>query len=379
MSTFSLPDLGEGLTDAEIVAWHVAEGEHVVADEPLVSVETEKAVVEVPSPRSGYVKHLLAKPAERVKVGAPIVEFDEAPHADTGTVVGDLGGKPETQTPAAEPRATPAQPTARVPTTGSKVIASPAVRALARQRGIDLAQIQGTGPNGAITRADLERNAGAGGGNFTGKPITLIGIRRSMALSMAKAHAEIAPATVWDEADIGSWWSAHGDITTRLIRAIAAACAAQPILNSWFDSQAMTVQTFDRVDLGIAVDLDGGLIVPVIRNAGNRSPGELRDEINRLKSAARARTIPIADLRNPTITLSNYGMMAGRQAALVIVPPQVAIVGAGRISAQAVPKEHSLAFTYLLPLSLTFDHRVATGGEAGRFLKAMIDDLEKDV
>lgn len=378
MNTFKLPDLGEGLTEAEIVAWHVAEGEHVVADEPLVSVETEKAVVEVPSPRSGYVKRLLAKPTERVKVGAPIVEFDEAPHADAGTVVGDLGGKSEKPMAVrSSSKLAPTQPKTPPASSGAKVVASPAVRALARQRGIDLMRIAGSGPNGAITRADLDRNVGAGE-IAAGKPISLIGIRRSMALSMAKAHAEIAPATVWDEADIGPWWTGHGDITVRLIRAIAAACAAQPILNSWFDGQAMTVRTFDRIDLGVAVDLDGGLIVPVIHDAGNRNATALRDEIDRLKSAARARTIPISDLRNPTITLSNYGMMAGRQAALVIVPPQVAIVGAGRISAQAVPRNNSLVFTHLLPLSLTFDHRVATGGEAGRFLQAMIDDLQKD-
>jgi 2-oxoisovalerate dehydrogenase E2 component (dihydrolipoyl transacylase) len=382
MSTFKLPDLGEGLTDAEIVAWHVAEGEHVVADEPLVSVETEKAVVEVPSPRSGYIKRLLAKPHERVKVGAEIVEFDEAPHADTGTVVGDLGGKPEA--PPARASAAPKQPppqatAAGAPSSGAKVIASPAVRALARQRCIDLARITGTGPNGAITRADLERRAVVGEKTLVAGPMPLFGIRRSMAVSMAKAHSEVVPATVWDEADIGSWWTGHNDITVRLIRAIAGACAAEPILNSWYDGQAMTVQTFEHIDLGIAVDFEGGLIVPVIRNAGKRDPAALRAELNRLKTTARARSIAVADLRNPTITLSNFGMMAGLQAALVVVPPQVAIIGAGRIFGQAIPRENSLAFTHLLPLSLTFDHRVATGGEASRFLKAMIDDLQKSV
>ena len=380
MSTFKLPDLGEGLTDAEIVAWHVAEGEHVVADEPLLSVETEKAVVEVPSPRSGYIKRLLAKPHERVKVGAVIVEFDEAPHADAGTVVGDLGGKPETLLAgaAAAPKQPPAQATAAAaPSSGAKVIASPAVRALARQRGIDLARIKGTGPEGAITRADLERRAVVGEKAPVAGPVPLFGIRRSMAVSMAKAHSEVVPATVWDEADIGSWWTGLNDITVRLIRAIAGACAAEPILNSWYDGQAMTVQTFEHIDLGIAVDFEGGLIVPVIRDAGKREPAALRAELNRLKTAARARSIAVADLRNPTITLSNFGMMAGLQAALVVVPPQVAIIGAGRIFAQAIPRENSLAFTHLLPLSLTFDHRVATGGEASRFLKAMIDDLQK--
>ncbi len=376
MSTFNLPDLGEGLQDAEIVAWHVAEGDHVVADEPLVSVETEKAVVEVPSPRSGYIKRLLSKPHERVKVGAAIVEFDEAPHVDTGTVVGSLDANPETP-PAAAPQSVK-QATPRpmpVASASVKVLASPAIRALAHQRGIDLTRITGRGPNGTITRADIERAAGSGREKPAAAPLT--GIRRSMAINMAKAHAEVVPATVWDEADVGSWWTGHDDITVRLIRAVSVACAAEPILNSWYDSQAMTLQTFDRIDLGIAVDFEGGLIVPVIRDAGKREPSTLRADLNRLKTAARARSIPIADLRNPTITLSNYGMVAGLQAALVVVPPQVAIVSAGRIFQQAVPHESSFVFTHLLPLSVTFDHRVATGGEVGQFLRAMIDDLQK--
>jgi len=329
----------------------------------------------VPSPRSGYIKHLLAKPHERVKVGGPIVEFDDAPHVDTGTVVGDLGiqAPPAAAPPApAKPRPSPS---AAPKAAGAKVSASPAVRALARERGVDLAQLTGSGPNGTITRADVER---AGGEKPAGGAVPLAGIRRSMAINMAKAHAEIVPATVWDEADIGSWWSGQGDITVRLIRAVAAGCVAEPVLNSWYDGEAMTLETFKRIDLGIAVDFVGGLIVPVVRDAGGRAPAALRAEVDRLKTAARARTLPAAELRNPTITLSNFGMLAGLQAALVVVPPQVAIVGAGRISQRAIPRAHGLAFTHVLPLSLTFDHRVATGGEAGRFLKAMIDDLEKN-
>jgi pyruvate dehydrogenase E2 component (dihydrolipoamide acetyltransferase) len=198
-----------------------------------------------------------------------------------------------------------------------------------------------------------------------------------MAVNMVKAHAEVVPATIWDEADIGSWWTGHDDITIRLIRAVAAGCLAEPILNSRYDGQAMTLQTLDRIDLGVAVDFEGGLIVPVVRDAGACEPSALRTEVNRLKTAARARSVSVADLRNPTITLSNFGTMAGLQAALVVLPPQVAIVGAGRIFQQAVLRGSSFTFTHVLPLSLTFDHRVATGGEAGRFLKAMIDDLQK--
>jgi pyruvate dehydrogenase E2 component (dihydrolipoamide acetyltransferase) len=380
MSTFNLPDLGEGLQDAEIVAWHVGEGDHVVVDEPLVSVETEKAVVEVPSPRSGYIKHLLGKPHQRLKVGAPLVEFDEAPHVDTGTVVGELEARPG-KSPPAEPGPASVTPAMPAPPASAlhraTVSASPAVRALAHQRGVDLTRIAGSGPQGTITRADVERAHTSGGDKSAPEAKELSGMRRSMAINMAKAHAEVVPATVWDEADIGSWWTGRGDITIRLIRAVAAGCAAEPILNSRYDGQAMTLQTFGRIDLGIAVDTEAGLIVPVLRDAGNREPSALRADVDRLKTAVRARSVPLADLRNPTITLSNFGMMAGLQAALVVVPPQVAIIGAGRIFQQAVLRVKSVAFTETLPLSLTFDHRVVNGGEASRFLKAMIDDLQK--
>ena len=358
MSTFALPDLGEGLQEAEIVAWHVAEGDHVVADEPLVAVETEKAVVEIPSPQAGWIARLLAKPGDHVKVGAPIVIFQEGPHADAGTVVGELADRPPAQ------RAAPAR---------GRPLAAPGVRAIARERGVDLAQVIGTGPGGAVTRADVERAAGTPRGMPAGEPLK--GVRRAMAINMARAHAEIVPATVWDEADIESWWSPKADVSLRLIRAIGFACFAAPALNARFDGKNMVRQLQPRVDLGIAVDTEDGLIVPVLRDIGNRDAASIRRDLDALKGAARARTVALADLRDPTITLSNFGTLAGRQAALVVVPPQVAIVGAGRIALQAVPHDTGVAFRHMLPLSITFDHRVVTGGEAAHFLKAMIEDL----
>ncbi len=357
MSTFALPDLGEGLQDAEIVSWHVEVGDHVVADEPLVSVETDKAVVEIPSPRAGRVARLFGKVGERVQVGATLVEFEEGPHADTGTVMGEL----PTVSAAAKTAPKPVAKPPVTPSAGVRVEALPAVRALARERGVDLAQIRGTGLGGAITRADIDAAAA--------KPMIagaapLRGVRRAMAINMARAGAEIVPATLWDEADIDAWWKPGTDVTMRMIRAVVVACRAVPVVNSWFDTGALALRTIPRIDLGIAVDTEDGLIVPVLRGVESKDAATLRQELDALKAAVRARTVPRADLKDPTITLSNFGMLAGRQAALVILPPQVAIVGAGRIVRQ------------LLPLSLTFDHRIVTGGEAARFLKAMIDDLQ---
>jgi 2-oxoisovalerate dehydrogenase E2 component (dihydrolipoyl transacylase) len=366
MAVFVLPDLGEGLQEAELVQWHVSEGDNVVADQPLVSVETEKAVVEVPSPYSGRIARLYAKPGERIRVGAPLVEFDEGPRADTGTVVGELAA-------AAPPAAAPprgAEPVAAKPA----VRAAPAVRALAQRLGVDLAALTPSGPNGTVTSADVERAARAA---LAQAPAELLsGVRRAMALNMARAHAEIVPATVVDEADIEAW-PPKTDVTIRLVRAIVAGVAASPGLNAWYDGRNMERRILPQIDLGIAVDTEEGLFVPVLRNVGARDAADLRRGLERMKADVRARTVPVAELRGQTITLSNFGMFAGRFAALVIVPPQVAILGAGRIRAAPVVADGRIVPHRLLPLSLTFDHRAVTGGEAARFLKAAIADLER--
>ncbi|HUH85626.1 MAG TPA: dihydrolipoamide acetyltransferase family protein, partial [Stellaceae bacterium] len=287
MSRFALPDLGEGLEEAEIVAWHVAEGDHIVADQPLVSVETEKAVVEVPSPRSGRIARLVGKVHDRVKVGAVIVEFEEGAHPDAGTVVGDLSpAAAAAPTPASEPKATG--------------IASPAVRALARQRGVDLMAVVGHGPGGAITREDVERAAAAPEGAVAGE--RLRGMRRSMAETMARAHAAVVPATLFDEADVEAWWKPGADVTVRLIRGIVAACRAAPGLNAWFDGRAIARDLKRQIDLGIAVDTEDGLIVPVLRDAGSADAETLRCQLGALVAAARSRTLALAQLRDATIT-----------------------------------------------------------------------------
>jgi pyruvate dehydrogenase E2 component (dihydrolipoamide acetyltransferase) len=367
MKFFALPDLGEGLQEAEVVAWHVAEGDHVVADQPLVSVETDKAVVEVPSPQAGHVARLCAKLHERVKVGAPLVEFEGAAHPDEGAIVGRLPEKPKTPAPGT--------PTPGTPTQGAAPLAAPAVRALARNLGIELASVTGTGPGGAIVAADIEAAAKSGRAPaFHGEPLSAT--RRAMADNMARAHREVVPATVIDDADIDAW-PADADVTVRLIRAIAKAAAAVPAMNAWYDSRSQTVERRAEADIAIAVDTDAGLIVPVLTGAQRRTAPELAAELRRLKDAARGRTLKPAELRGGSITLSNFGALGGRYAALVVVPPQVAIVGAGRAVPRAVASAGQAAIHRVLPLSLTFDHRAITGAEAARFLTALIADLQR--
>ena len=367
-----LPDLGEGLHEAEIVSWHVSEGDHVVTDQPLVSVETDKAVVEIPSPHAGHIRKLRGAAGERIAVGDVLVEFEASgAHADRGAVVGDLAEAPPTSAVDAASGAGTAAP---VP--GAGVRAVPAVRALARRLGVDVAQVQGTGPGGAVTRADVERAAQALAAAGPAEPLR--GVRRAMAERMARAHAEVVPASVTDEADVDAWPDGT-TVLLRLIRAVVAGCRAAPALNAWFDGEQRTRRVLPRIDLGVAVDIEeSGLFVPVMRDVGGRSQDDLAAGIARLKEAVRARSIPPEALRGQTITLSNFGSVGGRHAALVVVPPQVAILGAGRLAPRVVAAGGEPRVHRVLPLSLTFDHRAVTGAEAARFLRAVVADLEAD-
>jgi 2-oxoisovalerate dehydrogenase E2 component (dihydrolipoyl transacylase) len=366
MRQFVLPDLGEGLEEAEIVTWHVNEGDHVVMDQPLVSVETDKAVVEVPSPYSGRIARVFGAQGDLVRVGSPLVEFAEGAEQDTGTVVGQLDSDSEEKTASVEK--------SEEPTPGRTHQALPAVRALAHKLEVDLNSVLATGPGGTITRSDVERAAKSLA--EAGPAEALRGMRRAMARRMTAAHAEVVPTTVIDEADIDDW-KEDEDATIRMMRAISAACKAQPSLNAWYNSAAGERRLVRQIDIGIAVDTEGGLIVPVMRNVADRDARDLRAGLDKLRADAEARTIPPEELRGATITLSNFGMIGGRFASLVVIPPQVAIIGAGRIAQRVMAHQGQPVVRRALPLSLTFDHRVVTGGEAARFVMALKSDLER--
>jgi 2-oxoisovalerate dehydrogenase E2 component (dihydrolipoyl transacylase) len=364
MKIFKLPDLGEGLQEAEIVEWHVQVGDDVEADQPLVSVETAKAIVDIPAPYAGRIAKLYGKPGDIAHLGGPLAGFEgEAKEEDAGTVVGrmQVGEKVVSEAPAGVARAT------------GGIKATPAVRALARKLEVDLAMVTPTGADGLITAGDVQRVHKIL--SEAGPQELLRGVRRAMAQNMTLANNEVAAATLMDDADINAW-TPKTDVTIRLIRALVAGCRVEPALNAWYDSQAIGRRVLKKIDVGIALDTPDGLFVPVMRDVGNRTPEDLRRGLENLKRDVRARKVPPEELRGNTITLSNYGTIAGRYAAPVVLPPTVAILGAGKIREAIVAANGQAAVHRIMPLSLTFDHRVVTGGEAGRFLAAVIADLQ---
>jgi pyruvate dehydrogenase E2 component (dihydrolipoamide acetyltransferase) len=463
--TFHLPDLGEGLPDATVVEWFVKEGDVVRLDAPLVSMETAKAVVEVPSPYSGRVLKLFGGAGAVIETGAPLVqvELDAAlPQRAEAQDTGHHHGPSKTQT---SDHATVGQP---APDDGGRVVASdeggeikaggarqdagtvvgamessdrvvaeqavavggvkavPAVRALAKKLGVELSRVRPSGEGGVVTLADVKaaaangttrgaanapqapaaaaaprpaapaatavpaaesgartalsaagqpmRTAPPSAAPVLGQPEQLKGVRRNMARVMADAHAKVVPTTLCDDADLHAWQPGN-DITVRLLRALVRACKAVPALNAWFDGDNLTRTLHPHVDVGIAVDTEDGLFVPALRNADVLDAAGLRQAINRLRDGVKSRSIAPEELRGYTISLSNFGVFAGRYATPVVVPPCVAIVAAGKLRHELVPVMGGVETHRLMPLSLTFDHRAATGGEAARFLKAMLDDL----
>lgn len=362
MKTFRLPDLGEGLQEAELVEWRVKAGDEVAVDQPLLAVETAKAVVEIPSPQSGRIERMFANAGDVIRVGAPLVTFEGQKEDDAGTVVGavETGSSVMQETPVAAGRA------------GVAVRATPAVRALARKLNVDLSIVTPSGADSVITAGDVQRVARVLSEAEPAEPLR--GFRRAMAQNMALAQAEVAAATIVDDASVDAW-AAGTDITIRLIRALVTACQAEPVLNCWFESASLSRRVLSKIDLGIAVDTPDGLFVPVLRDVAKRSAEDLRAGLDRMRADVAARRIPPEEMRGATITLSNFGTIAGRYAAPVVLPPTVAILGAGRLREEPVAKEGAVKIGRIIPLSLTFDHRVVSGGEAGRFLGAVIGDL----
>lgn len=411
MKIFKLPDLGEGLPDAEIVEWLVAEGDEITLDDPLVSMETAKAVVEVPSPYTGKVAKLFGQDGDIIETGKPLAGFtvegeedDELPSEETALADKET---PDDESPAETEEAREDSGTVVGAMETSNTVVSetlssvagikvtPAVRAVARKLKVDLSRIQPSGKDGVVTRADVEaasRNPVTAVPHAAPVPATptpaqrpanpppsgewepIRGTRRTMARVMSEAHAQVVATTLMDDADI-HLWSYGQNITVRLLRSLWAGARVEPGLNAWYDGEQSMRMIHKGMDVGMAVDTPDGLFAAALRNVHNSSAEEVRASIDRLKTNVSNRSIPPEDLKGYTIMLSNFGVFAGRYATPIINPPCVCIVAAGKLVNEVVPVLGGFEVHKTIPLSLTFDHRAVTGGEAARFLKGMLDDL----
>jgi 2-oxoisovalerate dehydrogenase E2 component (dihydrolipoyl transacylase) len=340
MTVFLLPDLGEGLPDAEIHAWHVELGDVVEVDQTLVSMETAKAVVEVPAVQAGKILKRFGAVGDIIKTGAPLVEFAsqaKQTRKDTGTVVGKIDSNTET-----------AATTFIIGSNKPPLSPSPRTKQT---------QINPTTPPENFQR--------------------LHGTHRTMAALMSASHRDVVPATLYDDANINHLRKNH-DLTVKTIQALCQAAAQVPALNAWFDTASISRQCHHHVNLGIAIDTGDDLLVPVINACEARSASELRECLDSYKEAARSRQLRGAQLRGATIILSNFGSVGGRYATPIVVPPSVAIIGVGRAHDAVIAQQGVATVQRILPLSLSFDHRAVTGAEAARFLTVMIQTLEQE-
>ncbi|MFF7473424.1 2-oxo acid dehydrogenase subunit E2 [Streptomyces sp. NPDC008092] len=436
---FKLPDLGEGLTEAVIVTWLVQVGEVVAIDQPVVEVETAKAMVEVPCPYGGVVTARFGEEGAELPVGAPLLtvavgEATTVPEAEgsgnvlvgygTGTPparrrrvrnaaperangTADRGTAPQPPPHAAVVEAAPALH-AHVPappallTEGPVPVISPLVRRLARDNDLDLRRLSGSGPDGLILRADVEdalrvsaaraaapapKTAPTTPNAPAGTRTPLKGIRGAVADKLSRSRREIPDATCWVDADATELMRARTamnaaagpriSLLALLARICTAALARHPELNSYVDVEAREIVQLDHVHLGFAAQTDRGLVVPVVRDAHTRDAVSLTAEFARLTESAHAGTLTPTDLTGGTFTLNNYGVFGVDGSTPIINHPEAAMLGVGRITPKPWVHEGELAVRQVVQLSLTFDHRVCDGGTAGGFLRYVADCVEQ--
>ena len=356
---FKLPDLGEGLTEGEIARWLVSVGQEVAEDDPLVEVQTDKTTVEIPSPAAGKVARILVEEGQVVPVGTVLV------------VIGEDGVAPAA-VPEEQPRAEPApqQEAAEASATDDgKVRATPLVRKIARELGVDLGSLTGTGPQGRITEQDV-RGAAARGGEGRREPLR--GIRRLIAEHMTRAHREVAPVTWVEECDFGGL-----DLKLLVpltLKAAAEALKEFPELNARLEGREIVY--LDRYDLGFAVQTEQGLVVPVVRDVDSRSLEEVDMEVHRLAEAARAGELKPKELRGSTFSVTSAGKLAGLFQTPIVNHPEVGILSLGRIADRPVVRDGEIHVRPVGYLALTFDHRVVDGARAAAFGLAVIERLQ---
>ncbi|MEV6648291.1 dihydrolipoamide acetyltransferase family protein [Amycolatopsis sp. NPDC051371] len=388
MPDFLLPDLGEGLTEAAILNWHVGIGDTVKVDQIVVEVETAKAAVEVPVPFAGVVSALHGEPGQLLPVGAPLLSvggFAEpgvTTSSGSGNVLIGYGTAPTTRRKRVRRVEAPAAPVkAKAPG-----VISPFVRKLASDNGIDLAKVTATGPDGIIRRADVEallKKPQAAGG----RRIPLTGIRKAVADKLTTSRREIPEATVWVDVDATELVAARAALNAKTDRPVSllgliarfavAGLRKFPELNSRVEGDEIVV--LDEIHLGFAAQTDRGLVVPVVRDAGELSTRGLSAAIGARARTARDGKLAPADLTGGTFTVNNYGVFGVDGSAAIINHPEAAILGIGRIIDRPWVVDGALAVRKVCELTLAFDHRVCDGGTAGGFLRFVADCVEAPV
>jgi pyruvate/2-oxoglutarate dehydrogenase complex dihydrolipoamide acyltransferase (E2) component len=343
---FKLPDLGEGLTEGEIARWLVSEGQEVAEDDPLVEIQTDKTTVEIPSPAAGIVTSILVEEGKVVPVG---------------TVLVVIGGEPDGDKRAATKPAPPER--------AAKGRATPLVRKIALELGVDLDALTGTGPQGRITEEDVRTSAGPS----EGRREPLRGVRRVIAEHMTRAHREV-PAVTWvEECDFSGL--DLKELVPRTLKACAETLQEFPELNSRLERNEIVF--LDRYDLGVAVQTDNGLVVPVVRGCDARSLEELGADVTRLAESAHAGTLEPEELRGSTFTVTSAGKLGGLMQTPIVNHPEVAILSIGRIGPRPVVRDGQVVVAQTGYVSLTFDHRVVDGARAAEFGLAVIRRLEQ--
>jgi pyruvate dehydrogenase E2 component (dihydrolipoamide acetyltransferase) len=357
-----LPDLGEGLTEGEIARWLVAEGQEVGEDDPLVEIQTDKTTVEIPSPAAGRVARILAAEGDIVPVGAVIV------------VIGD--GEAEPAAPAQEPAPEPRQVAqSHKVDDGAGIRATPLVRRVAQELGVELASVTGSGPQGRITEADVRGAAGdqvAQGHKVEGRRERVRGVRRRIVEHLATSHREIPAVTFVEECDFTGVDLAQ--LVPLALQAAARALQEFPELNARLERDEIVY--LERYDLGIAVQTDDGLVVPVVRDCDTRPLEELDAEVRRLADAARAGTLTPEELRGSTFTVTSAGKLGGLIVTPLINHPEVGILGVHRIGERPVVRDGEVVVRSVGNVSVTFDHRVVDGARAAAFCLRVIELLE---
>ena len=372
---FKLPDLGEGLTEGEVARWLVSEGQDVGEDDPLVEIQTDKTTVEIPSPAAGKVARILVDEGETVAVGTVLVVIGEDGAAPADEEQPRAEEAPQKQ--AAESVADPSSRQASEPARGGdRVRATPLVRRLARELGVDLERVQGSGPGGRMTEEDVRAAAGperlAPEHEPEGRREPLRGVRRLIAEHMARAHTEVPPVTWVEECDFGG-------IDLKLIvpttlKAVAEALQEVPELNARCEGYAIVY--LDRYDLGVAVETDQGLVVPVVRDCAARPVAELADEVARLADSAREHTLKPEELRGSTFTITSAGKLGGLLTTPIVNHPEVGILSIGRIADRPVARGGEIVIRPVGTVAVTFDHRVVDGARAAEFGLAVIARLQ---